>query len=132
MIGGKDPCIVAWAQGWIMNDRDATRRFYDAVAERSYNDWFHNPALLPTLTAFMCHLPKQPLVLDLGCGTGGESRRLSELGASVIGIDFSEESIRYAASGAPEIRFLVTGIGFTDFQRHEFRIGSFQCVEFTK
>lgn len=39
-----------------MNDREATRRFYDATAEQLKDDWFRNPALLPTLTAFMGHL----------------------------------------------------------------------------
>lgn len=50
-------------------------------------------------------MPKQPKVLDLGCGAGYESRRLHNLGASVVGIDISEKSLSIAKERNPEIKF---------------------------
>lgn len=40
-------------------------------------------------------------VLDLGCGPGLYSNPLAALGAHVVGVDFSERSIRHARSTAP-------------------------------
>jgi SAM-dependent methyltransferase len=93
-----------------MNNREETIKFYDAIAEKSFKEWFNNDALLPTLHDFIASLPNKPRVLDLGCGTGGESKRLISLGAKVIGIDLSEKSIRYAISNVPEGEFHVMDI----------------------
>ena len=94
----------------MTNPGRETRAYYDAIAAQTCRDWFNNPALLPTLSAFVGHLPKKPAVLDLGCGTGGESMRLSSLGAKVTGVDFSDESIRYARANAPRVDFRVMDI----------------------
>lgn len=40
-------------------------------------------------------------VLDLGCGPGLYSNPLAALGAHVVGVDFSERSLRHARSTAP-------------------------------
>ncbi len=92
-----------------------TRAYYDAIAAQTFRDWFTNPALLPTLAAFVSHLPRNPAVLDLGCGTGGESMRLSSLGAKVTGVDFSGESIRLARENAPGMNFILMDILELDF-----------------
>lgn len=84
------------------NQKEETKNFYNKTAHQSFKDWFNNPALLPTLSVFIQHLPEKPLVLDLGCGTGGESKRLLELGAKVTGIDFSEKSW-FKSPAAPSI-----------------------------
>jgi len=44
-------------------------------------------------------------VLDLGCGTGEDAIRLSEMGIEVHGIDISSEMIAVARLRAPEIEF---------------------------
>ena len=41
-------------------------------------------------------------ILDLGCGPGLYTKRLSEKGFNVTGVDFSENSIRYAEQKAKE------------------------------
>lgn len=99
-----------------MNQKEETKNFYNKIADQSFIDWFNNPSLLPTLTVFMQHLPKNPLVLDLGCGTGGESKRLFELGAQVTGIDFSEKSLDYAKRNVPDASFILMDILKMDFQ----------------
>lgn len=103
-----------------MNQRDKTKAFYNKIAEQTFNDWFNNPALLPTLTKFLNYLPKNPLILDLGCGTGGESKRLKNLGARVIGIDFSEESIKFARKNVPDVEFIVCDIINIKFPKGHF------------
>jgi trans-aconitate methyltransferase len=44
-------------------------------------------------------------ILDLGCGTGHLTAQIAESGASVIGIDHSEEMIQTALETYPEIEF---------------------------
>lgn len=100
-----------------------TARYYDAVAEKSFAEWFGNDALLPTLKAFRGRLSERPLVLDLGCGTGGESKRMIGLGAEVIGIDYSLESIKLARANVPEARFI-----YQDILKMNFNAGSFDGV----
>lgn len=46
------------------------------------------------------------LVLDLGCGTGEATRRLSEGGYDMIGVDISCEMLQIAKRKAPDILFL--------------------------
>ena len=41
-------------------------------------------------------IPTQRKILDLGCGPGLYAKRLSDIGYSVIGMDFSRRSIEYA------------------------------------
>jgi malonyl-CoA O-methyltransferase len=45
-------------------------------------------------------------VLDVGCGTGRHTARLSGLGARVTGVDFSEGMLAQARGRAPGVRFL--------------------------
>lgn len=54
-------------------------------------------------TKYSCHT-----ILDLGCGPGLYSERLAELDYAVTGIDFSENSIRYAKEEASEQSINVT------------------------
>lgn len=99
-----------------MNTKKGTISFYDNIAEQSFNEWFNNPTLLPTLN----HLPESPVVLDLGCGTGGESKRLIKLNAKVIGIDLSEKSIELAKRNVPNAQFHIMDILKMDFEANSF------------
>ena len=103
-----------------MNEREKTKKFYDALAEQSFNEWFNNPALLPILKKFISHLPDKALILDLGCGTGGESKRLTTLGARVIGIDFSLKSLEYAKKYVPDATFIQMDILYMGFESSYF------------
>ena len=64
-------------------------------------------------------------VLDLGCGTGYGSFRLSSVAKGVLAVDVSEEAIAYAEShyGAPNLEFRVL-----DATRLPFDDGSFDVV----
>ncbi|MFW6074525.1 MAG: class I SAM-dependent methyltransferase, partial [Chloroflexota bacterium] len=66
---------------------------HDAASRRAstidvHVDWIHNEILNS----------RQSRVLDLGCGPGLYTSRLSALGHQCVGIDFSPASIEYAAS----------------------------------
>ena len=52
-------------------------------------------------------------ILDVGCGTGTLTAKISEAGASVIGIDASPEMIAKAKTAFPDIHFFV--MDATDF-----------------
>jgi SAM-dependent methyltransferase len=84
-----------------------TKEFYNKTAPEWANKWYEDDALLPYLKEFINYFPKNPRVLDLCCGAGYESMRMKKLGADVIGLDFSEESIRIAKERNLDIKFVV-------------------------
>jgi trans-aconitate methyltransferase len=46
-------------------------------------------------------------ILDLGCGTGYLTQQISDLGAEVVGIDYSPEMIQQAKQNYPDVAFSV-------------------------
>jgi SAM-dependent methyltransferase len=84
---------------------EETKLFYNLTAEETAKEWYENYILMPSIEEFVTLLPENPRVLDLGCGAGYESMRLIKAGAQVVGVDFSEESIRIAKERCPEARF---------------------------
>lgn len=99
------------------------RLFYDLTAKRTADEWYKEDIMKPTLIDFLNLLPKKPRILDLGCGPGHESMRLSSLGAEVTGIDFSEECIRIAQERSPQCCFEVL-----DMRELDSRLGYFHGV----
>lgn len=66
-------------------------------------------------------------VLDVGCGTGGNSIRLSQLNYKVIGVDISQKAISYAKKrvdniGTEDIDFFVCDIEDLCFIKDSFDI----------
>lgn len=100
---------------------DQLRKFYDLVAEEIAKKWYPNEILMPTIKDFLSNFKFKPRILDLGCGPGHESLRLHSLGAEVVGVDFSSESIKIARKRNPNCTFLfkdyfelAEGIGLFD------------------
>lgn len=54
------------------------------------------------------HLPQQPRILDVGCGTGIITRQLAKRGANVIGTDIDARMIEEAKQRLDKIDYLVT------------------------
>jgi ubiquinone/menaquinone biosynthesis C-methylase UbiE len=55
--------------------------------------------------AELCRVDEDAVVLDVGCGTGGNSCHLAEkYGCRVVGIDIAEQMIRYAQKRAEDLR----------------------------
>ena len=110
-----------WAEGekipW--NDPEFSRRMlkehlsqrHDAASRRTrtikkHVDWIH--------TRVLDENPSR--ILDLGCGPGLYTARLSELGHACHGIDFGPASIDYAIKHAPEnCSYTLGDIRTTDF-----------------
>jgi SAM-dependent methyltransferase len=98
----------------MMNDRefDKTRKFWNSVA----SDWRiqvgvdgdENRELNsdPVLWQFVGDVRGKD-VLDAGCGTGYLTRKLSDGGAQVVGVDFSERMIEIARKDNPALDFRV-------------------------
>ncbi len=97
--------------------------FYDLTAEKTADEWYKEEILTPTIQDFVSLLPKNPRVLDLGCGPGHESMRLNRAGAEVVGIDFSEECVAIARNRCPQCKFEVQ-----DFRSLDGRYGKFDGV----
>lgn len=81
--------------------------YYNKTAAQWAETWYNNNSVLPYLKELMALLPPNPLVIDLCCGAGYESMRLQHLGARVIGLDLSKESIKIAAEKNPSLEFYV-------------------------
>lgn len=81
------------------------REFYDRTAADWAEKWYGDDSQLPLLKRFMAYLPQNPRILDLCCGAGYESMRLAGLGADVVGLDFSAESIAIAKERNPQLEF---------------------------
>jgi len=54
-------------------------------------------------------------VLDLGCGSGIQSKQLSEAGLSVVGFDLSQRMINQAKKRAPKAKFIAGDMTKMDF-----------------
>ena len=80
---------------------EETKLFYNLTAEKTADEWYENFVLMPSIEEFVALLQEKPRVLDLGCGGGYESMRLTKASAQVLGVDFSEESIRIAKDRLP-------------------------------
>ena len=82
-----------------------TKEYYDktahSMAEKGYDDEY----LVPYLKEYMEYLPNSPRIVDLCCGCGQDSMRLHNMGAEVVGIDFSPECIKIATERNPECKF---------------------------
>lgn len=84
---------------------EKTVAYYDSLSKQYFEKWKNDDTLLPLLQKMMLRLPESPAILDIGCGPGVESKRLSDLGAKVTGIDLGDKSLRIARGHAPEVTF---------------------------
>lgn len=85
----------AVAQTLAVYDRDA-RLFLTQWGTKRYK----RPRLL---TEWAAWLPKEALLLDLGCGAGQDARYLVTLGHRVIGLDRTMPLLRFAKKRAPAV-----------------------------
>jgi len=97
--------------------------YYDATAHDTAVEWYANELMLPFLKRFVGLFDTSPRILDAGCGTGCESMRLAGLGADVVGIDLSEESIKIAKTRNPNCQFELM-----DLRRLDNSIGIFDGI----
>lgn len=65
---------------------------------------------IPALTDFVKKFPQGSRFLDMCCGCGYDSARIYGMGYEVIGIDFSEESLKITRHRNPNIIFVCENI----------------------
>jgi ubiquinone/menaquinone biosynthesis C-methylase UbiE len=59
-------------------------------------------------------------VLDVGCGTGIYSRRLADMGCSVVGVDISGNMLEIARKKVPEANFIESSVYALPFPKDHF------------
>lgn len=79
--------------------------FYNRTASEWAESGYNNAPDVPSMFEFAKKYPSGSRFLDLCCGTGYETQRLYNLGYEVVGIDFSEESLKIARAKNPDITF---------------------------
>lgn len=88
------------------NSIKGIKEFYDDTAMMWTDEWYENTTMLPFLEKVVSLLPEGARVLDLGCNSGYETKRMKELGLNPVGLDFSEKSIEIAKEKNPNIEFV--------------------------
>ena len=85
-----------------------TLNSYDQCADK-YNDKFsvYEP-YQKQINKFVSFLKDTSKILDVGCGTGLNSKKMSEAGHKITGFDFSESMIEIARTNCPTCTFLVS------------------------
>ena len=99
------------------------RDFYDKTATDWAAKWYPDETMLPLLRKFIKLFDITPRILDAGCGAGYESMRLANLGAEVVGIDISKESLNIARRKNPNCRFELM-----DFKHMDNSLGAFDGI----
>lgn len=111
-----------------LNYKFITRSTYNNIApdyakRDKSNLTEERPEVQRDLQKFISLLPKKANVLDLGCGSGRDSRFLAKNGLRVIGVDFSEKMIEQAKYLDRQINYLVL-----DFESMRFQDGQFDGI----
>lgn len=83
---------------------------YDATVKEYVKHEFNNPSMEKHYKKFLSLIPKNSKILDAGCGPGQASKKFSEKGYSVLGIDLSKEMVSFAKEKVPKAKFLVMNI----------------------
>jgi len=89
----------------IIGNKD-TIDWYDKNAKKYASD-SDNITFEDTARQFLKKIKPNPKILEVGCGSGRDAITLTELGASVTGIDASEGLIKVAKQKSSDIEFLV-------------------------
>lgn len=90
------------------------KEFYNKTAtawsDENLKDRENKEILQKFMDCFINGGTANPTILDLGCGTGYDSKLLSEYGARVVGVDISEKQIEIAKQNLQKGKFFVGDI----------------------
>ncbi len=88
-------------------DSEQNRNTYDKIASDYYKDHKDDTWDNDFLEDFIKHLPLSSKILDLGCGPGIESKKMSDKDIDVCGMDLSPELIKIAKEHTPKATFII-------------------------
>ena len=83
---------------------------YNKIAKDWMQDHRDDTWWIEGTDTYLSFLTFGALILDVGCGGGEKSKYFIEKGFSVVGVDFSEEMIRFAKEKVPAGQFFVKDI----------------------
>ena len=95
------------------NYKNITQESYQATAQ----EFAHNVsdlAPMGSIEKFITLLPPKAKIIDIGCGSGRDAKLFTNMGASVLGIDFSSNLIDIAKRTAPLAEFQLMDIEMMD------------------
>ena len=78
--------------------------YYNDTSEQWAEEWYKDETMLPFLKECKKVLKNRVEVLDLGCNSGYETRRMKEIGLNPTGLDFSTKCIEIAKEKNPDIK----------------------------
>jgi ubiquinone/menaquinone biosynthesis C-methylase UbiE len=96
--------------------------YYNTRKYKSGGSYFYNELLEFPTTSRLIGEVKGKDILDLGCGPGIHSKKLSDKGAKIKGIDISKELIEIAKKEAPKAGFKIGDINKLPYRDAEFDI----------
>ena len=98
-----------------------TVQAYETHQDRYLKEWNRRTYKVPPhLKAWVAHLPKTGVLLDLGCGPGQDMRFLSRQGFLVYGVDLTWPFLQAARKRAPRLPFVQTDMRVLPFLPHVF------------
>ncbi|MDO8528463.1 MAG: methyltransferase domain-containing protein [Nanoarchaeota archaeon] len=104
-------------------------RAYNKFAEQYHKDllnsetnFWHKFVEKPAMMSLLKGNIKNKEVLDLGCGSGIFTKRLSSMGVDITGLDLSESLINIARRENPKIKFYVGNAKKTPFKKIQFDV----------
>jgi ubiquinone/menaquinone biosynthesis C-methylase UbiE len=121
----KEPQKGSAEQSWRHNKKqyDLYAKEYDEKRHKPEWAFWNNYLDTPAVAKLLGKNLRGRQVLDLACGTGIFSRKMTALGAKIIGLDTSQSMIKIASARAAKTRFIVG-----DARRLPFETGSFDIV----
>lgn len=96
-------------------DRYAGQRRYEVLGEKGYQK------LLGEFQGLVRPRKGEELI-ELGCGAGAFTQRLTKLNLDITGMDISFKSIALAKKNVPDVEFMVGDIEDTGFKNNSFDI----------
>lgn len=106
-------------------------KVYRSIAKK-YDEAFKGENMF--MNKFVKGLPKASVILDLGCGTGEDTKYMAGKGFKVISIDNSNEMLKIARKGAPDQRFIQRDMRELNYPNENFNgiVAAFSLIHVRK
>jgi len=88
---------------------------YDNISSTYSAQWFQSTAVEGFINQFVSKLGLNPVVLDVGCGSGREIKLLTDRRVDCVGIDLSLGTVKQARSNVPNGYFRVMDARYLDY-----------------